>query len=1406
MADKKQDLHELFRDALKNEDPNETYRIYTMTSLNYETFKTDEWNRKEQGQPTDRRGGLNPMLSRIWSEGNVSTRSIANANEAASKQVPVQRKKSICPCLGGSIPPDYDDTDDTGHIVPSASTRSRGEEFIMCSSRNIKSNNTGSTSTIGVLEEDIHPSTPMQIHEKPADVIKGRKWLHMPKSYTNPKVAVTAVAGFLNNHLNLRPSEVRQFGDDNHSIMSGSESQTGTNISEVVDNNFTTPLHEACRMGSAKLVKTFLMRGGDPNVRDGMRRSALHCTCGGLSTKDEQYIAKAHYGMLQSEDSGNNHNSSQIRQQKARVPAAVGIRNDDAQRLAEEEEERLALLMEHNGRKMKKMPAWACRMNLVSSRNLPSDAEVEDHHIIVISELEELESESRDKDRMECILTLLSWDDRKSNSGHENNVNSSMSPPPSSSSSISTSINAVDARGRTALHYAAELGRDNLCAALLSNQSAILTVIDDGGTTPCELAAANSHDELAARLEARAVLLGDDDGGNVYSFSALWGVEDENGGAILPITLREDHELVPPFSWFTTHYDFQSVEEERRHRINSASEKLSRFLFQEFIIPTAYDNTTCVGIGGGRAAGSHKNEGIQTQDEIAANDDAYLHFVESIKALKKKYGNTLDSSFPKYFSSVQVAQLLDHFGWNVRMATTQFSRDPKTVLTDAKMVIKRLPRSVHNGAKSNNVEDIKTCPICFDDFASEDPEWFQLKECKHGFCSNCLSGYISSSSESRSGLRIICPDHRCKMLISEKNLKALVTNNAVYEQMVASENENFVSAAKDFKFCPRPGCNGIVMQTVAKLKLAELYEEESIQCLPAFCTRVDGSDFLNVQAKQGYDGVKDNDYFSKVEKQPLKAHRFCFTCGKAPHWPASCSDMEIWREKVAQETGTVANEGDGSFEEVAQNLWLKVNTRSCPKCKAPIEKNDGCNHMTCNNRRCRHEFCWICGQDWRLHGSRTGGYFRCNKYTPESEGNGEESKTSSSRLRSDLQGTSQQNARQTRKAAKAMARFLHHFSRFNAHKESSDLERNMSLCVCTRLKPVIQAAKDDGMVSQTNNDEWNGLSFIHGAFCELLECRSLLQHSYVFAFRRYRHSSNVSFSILARTEKMGFEVLQSELEMVTEHLSDIVGRSHIRATRNQIRFLTSAAADKRCDVYHFVLKALRDDGALRERIKKHNEVVASRVAREEEEQKVEAQEHNELGRENDRESEIMDVLSRIQESNETNEAMRQSRVFSGLGLDLPGGAANRPDALVEESSIVYEDQEEQQQFEEMDQAILERAIQESLITRNQEMDDARNSNHSQHTSSDGIPDQYRQDALQSSSGFSDGDAQHNFAVEVVPEEVHSNFSASEGCSSGHDYERDRRVNTTVMDVWYCKLCTFQNHNDATSCSMCGTKR
>jgi ariadne-1 len=58
-------------------------------------------------------------------------------------------------------------------------------------------------------------------------------------------------------------------------------------------------------------------------------------------------------------------------------------------------------------------------------------------------------------------------------------------------------------------------------------------------------------------------------------------------------------------------------------------------------------------------------------------------------------------------------------------------------------------------------------------------------------------------------------------------------------------------------------------------------------------------------------------------------------------------------------------------------MWIKANTKTCPSCKEPIVKNEGCMHMTC---RCKHEFCWLCLGSWKKHGSETGGFFKCNIY------------------------------------------------------------------------------------------------------------------------------------------------------------------------------------------------------------------------------------------------------------------------------------------------------------------------------------------------------------------------------------------------------------------------------------------
>mmetsp|Transcript_62783 Transcript_62783/g.53250 ORF Transcript_62783/g.53250 Transcript_62783/m.53250 type:complete len:90 (+) Transcript_62783:106-375(+) len=55
--------------------------------------------------------------------------------------------------------------------------------------------------------------------------------------------------------------------------------------------------------------------------------------------------------------------------------------------------------------------------------------------------------------------------------------------------------------------------------------------------------------------------------------------------------------------------------------------------------------------------------------------------------------------------------------------------------------------------------------------------------------------------------------------------------------------------------------------------------------------------------------------------------------------------------------------------ESSYTKWLNLFTKMCPKCSQNIEKNSGCNHMTCQKSvgGCGHEFCWLCLKEWRKH-------------------------------------------------------------------------------------------------------------------------------------------------------------------------------------------------------------------------------------------------------------------------------------------------------------------------------------------------------------------------------------------------------------------------------------------------------
>lgn len=82
-----------------------------------------------------------------------------------------------------------------------------------------------------------------------------------------------------------------------------------------------------------------------------------------------------------------------------------------------------------------------------------------------------------------------------------------------------------------------------------------------------------------------------------------------------------------------------------------------------------------------------------------------------------------------------------------------------------------------------------------------------------------------------------------------------------------------------------------------------------------------------------------------------------------PHLPLTCKEFSFF-----------LNASD--LAQVQSDLWVCSKTKKCPNCLKDIEKNGGCNHMTC--KMCSHQFCWMCLKDWTNHSSQ-----KCNNFQKE---------------------------------------------------------------------------------------------------------------------------------------------------------------------------------------------------------------------------------------------------------------------------------------------------------------------------------------------------------------------------------------------------------------------------------------
>lgn len=307
--------------------------------------------------------------------------------------------------------------------------------------------------------------------------------------------------------------------------------------------------------------------------------------------------------------------------------------------------------------------------------------------------------------------------------------------------------------------------------------------------------------------------------------------------------------------------------------------------------------------------------------------------------------------------------------------------------------------------------------------------------CGHRYCNVCWTSYLASKIvEGVTSVNCMWDGPGgCKQAVPEAVVRRLC-DEATFEKFQRFMLADFVQSSQFVAWCPAPGCTNAVR--------FESSSEATCSC----------------------------------------GHRFCVDCSKECHVPLSCANMREWEKKMSDE-GQVMT-------------WLQHHTKECPRCLKPIEKNGGCNHMTCRSNAggCGHEFCWICGADWRGHSCNT-------QYDPS--GNPILPNGWPTAKRSDKQDA---------------AKLLFYGNRFTAHLDSKKLE--------SALRTTIPAliARYRAKHPERSHLDWD---YLVDAADTLVYCRQTLAYTYAASF----------FIESGSAERNLFEFLQKELEQKTEALS-----------------------------------------------------------------------------------------------------------------------------------------------------------------------------------------------------------------------------------------------------------------------------
>jgi hypothetical protein len=203
----------------------------------------------------------------------------------------------------------------------------------------------------------------------------------------------------------------------------------------------------------------------------------------------------------------------------------------------------------------------------------------------------------------------------------------------------------------------------------------------------------------------------------------------------------------------------------------------------------------------------------------------------------------------------------------------------------------------------------QTCSVCYEEKKLNQFNALVTATCRHvnrTICDHCLLGHVQQAVQITFTDDIHCPELECGIQFDYDTVRDILS--LAGDQKLLDRYDQYVTHQQlekmdEFIWCANPKCN---------------------------------AGQLNAGGRWNYIVT----CFACHQKT-------CFTHRVQWHDGRTCEEYDL---KIA-------------LDDVLSRRWIVEHSKKCPKCPFQIEKNDGCDHMTCI--KCRHEFCWACLADFQ---------------------------------------------------------------------------------------------------------------------------------------------------------------------------------------------------------------------------------------------------------------------------------------------------------------------------------------------------------------------------------------------------------------------------------------------------------